>query len=107
MCATHVDLSWMLSIPNYFCATISAVLGALIGIGWTKRRYKREQRENEEKIRQSLLDCLTFNLERASQAREKLQSGGMPNFPMDATKLSSLILQAHGLLSAQLLRDLD
>ena len=50
---------------------------------------------------------MKFNKERAAQAKDQLSTGGMPNYPLDGARLSSLILPAHGFISDDLLRRLD
>lgn len=105
-CSTP-DLSWLLSGKDYFYATISAVIGALIGIYWTKAQSRNQKNQENEKIRVSILDSLRFNQERGIQAKAQLDGGGMPNYPLDGTRLSNLVVQAHGYLSPETLKNLD
>ncbi len=101
------DLSWLWSLKDYFYATVSACIGAWLGILWAKRQFANQQKKEAEKVRLGIIDTLKFNKERAEQAKELLAKGGMPNFPLDGARLSSLILPAHGLVSNDLLRRLD
>ncbi|MBI2511248.1 MAG: hypothetical protein HYV96_04675 [Opitutae bacterium] len=102
-----VDLSWLWSPKDYFYAIVSAVIGALLGILWAKLEFAAQQKKEAEKVRLGIIDTLKFNKERAEQANEQLKNGGMPNYPLDGARLSSLILPAHGLLSDELLLRVD
>lgn len=106
MC-TAIELSWLFSPKDYFYAVVSAGIGAWLGIIWAQSQFKAQKRKEEEKVRVGIVDTLKFNKERATQAKEQLAKGGMPNYPLDGARLSSLILPAHGFIPDKLLRELD
>lgn len=101
------DSSYLLLLSNVFFALISAWIGARIGISWTKHQFREQEKAENEKIRKSILESLTFNRERSTQAKKQFNEGGMPNYPLDGTRLSNLIVQAHGYLAPETLRALD
>jgi hypothetical protein len=101
------DLSWIVSGKDYWYAIVSAVIGSLIGIWWARREFQKQVRVVNEKVRLSILSSLSFSKERAIQARNQLQKSRMPNYPLDGSRLSSLIVQARGCLNDELLSQLD
>lgn len=101
------DSAYLLILSNIFFALISAWIGARIGISWTKHQFQEQEKAENEKIRKSILESLNFNRERSTQAKKQLNEGGMPNYPLDGTRLSNLIVQAHGYLAPETLRALD
>lgn len=106
MCAS-IDLSWLWSPKDYFYAIVSAGIGTWLGIFWAKGQFNAQLKKEEEKVRLGIVGTLKFNKERATQAKAQLSEGGMPNYPLDGARLSSLILPAHGFISDELLRRLD
>jgi len=59
---------WIFSWKDYWFASVSAVIGAIIGIRWAKSQF-RQQKENEKRRSVARLrESLQFNLDRLNQA---------------------------------------
>jgi hypothetical protein len=101
------DFTWMFSVKDYWYGIISAIIGALIGIWWTKRQFVIEKVELREKCVECLKSCIKFNLERLRQAKEQLDQNVVPNYPLDTAQFNHWLAQSHDSLSPELLRDLD
>jgi hypothetical protein len=102
-----IDLLWLLSGKDYWYATVSALLGALIGISWTKRQFKRLKENEKRRCVSRLRESLQFNVDRLNQAHDQLQGSVFPNYPLDTAQLNHWLTEAHDLLPAQLLKNLD
>lgn len=92
---------------DFFYAMLGTLLGAVLGVGLTvlfeRISEKRRCRRSLQAIRRSMGFCL----ERTEQAKDLLQKGGAPSFPLDASRLADWLSAADGVLSEQLWRDLD
>ena len=102
-----IDISWMLSPKDYFYAIISAVIGTLLGIWWARRQFQKQKDEEARQVLSDIVDSLNFNKERSVQAIGQLNSHTIPNYPLDGSRLSSLIQMASGRLPSELIRRLD
>ena len=72
-----------LSLRDYWYATVSAVIGCLIGIQWAKAQQKRQRAQKDKESRAALLVAIDRILNLAGQAIEKFENGGQPNFPLE------------------------
>lgn len=102
-----VCLSWLWSLKDYWYATVSAVIGAMIGISWTKAQFRRQKLSEKQRCVQRLRESLQFNVERLNQAHGQLQENMFPNYPLDTAQLNHWLTEAHDLLPAELLKNLD
>ena len=102
-----VDLWWLLSVKDYWYAVVSALIGAAIGIGWTIRHFKMQQREASNRCLARLRECLSFNIDRLNQAKGQLEKNEVPNYPLDTVQLNYWLAQSHDIVPADLIRALD
>lgn len=101
------DISWMWSPKDYWYATISALIGVLLGIGWSESRYRRMAVERAKAARAGLVASLVGNRDLAVQAKGQIENKNFPNYSFDVASLIRWIDRAHDSLPAETLRQVD
>lgn len=102
-----MELSWLCSPKDYWYATVSALIGAAIGIAWTIRHFNTQRRDERRKCLERLRSCIEFNLERLKQAKGQLSNNVIPNYPFDTAQMNHWLSQSHGVLTDELARRVD
>ena len=106
-CIGSVDLSWLWSPKDYWYATISALIGVLIGIGWTNRKWKLELEADRQALKQNIVKAFRSNLGGIDQAIKFLTGTPqiIPNYRLDSLTISHLLLSGRDLFHDQALFD--
>src|SRR5688572_20618389 len=92
---------------DYWYAIVSAFIGAMLGIGYTRWDLKRQRRKEQMLCVKRLRECLSFNVDRLNQASDLLQQGKIPNYPLDTGQLNYWLTQSHDILEHDLFASLD
>lgn len=102
-----IDLSWMWSPKDYWYATISALIGVIIGIGWAKRQWRREREADRQALKQNIVKAFRLSLGGIDQCIKFLTSAPpiIPNYRLDSLTVSHLLLSGRGLFHNQELFD--
>lgn len=98
-----------LSPKDYWYAIVSALIGALLGIKWTKGQDAKEQLKRRSNSLKRLRESIDFNLNLLTIATDKLEEAdpAIPNFPFDSAQLNHFITACHDFLNEDVVRKLD
>ncbi|QDU13800.1 hypothetical protein CA11_15860 [Gimesia maris] len=104
------DLSWLLSWKDYWYATVSALLGSAIGIGFTVWMFNRQLEKEKLRCVDRLKKCVEFNLELLGNAQNQLSADvnrSFPNFPFDTNQFNHWLTQSYDILDEDLFKRLN
>src|SRR5260221_7010868 len=102
-----VDLSWLWSPKDYWYATISALIGAGIGIAWAKRQWRLKLEAERQALKQNIVKAFRSNLGGIDQAIKFLTGTPqkIPNYRLDSLTVSHLLLSGRELFHSPELFD--
>lgn len=97
----------MWSPKDYWYATISALIGVIIGIGWAKRKWRLELEADRQALKQNIVKAFRSNLGGIDQCIKFLTGTPqiIPNYRLDSLTVSHLLLSGRGLFHDQGLFD--
>ncbi|MBA4192171.1 MAG: hypothetical protein C0467_29700 [Planctomycetaceae bacterium] len=101
------QVHWFFSLKDYWYAIVSAFIGAMLGITYTRWDIARQRRKEQMLCVKRLRECLTFNVDRLNQASNLLQAASIPNYPLDTGQLNYWLTQSHDILQHDLFVALD
>lgn len=99
---------WVFSWRDYWFATVSAVIGVLIGIFLTQRRFKKDSIILRSRRVESLKQSLKFNIRLLDDSLSWIcDKHGLGNFPLDPSTLGDRISACVDDFDPKFLTDLN
>jgi len=79
------------SVRDYWYATVSAFMGAVIGIFWAEYKFYMRLRKRVKKNLELLEESINFNIYLLGVGFTQIKSGKIQNFPLDSITLNERI----------------